>query len=104
MTTTRHHRRTACSASPVKITASFDPQPGTIHGTVPGDTASATTEILAEEDSIRQLARWDTPRVATRPSCRQLRSTGRSSRTPIRVPVSGLTLGRYTLSTHCQGR
>ncbi|EAS5975680.1 host specificity protein J, partial [Salmonella enterica] len=43
--------------------ASFDPQPGTIHGTVPPAIQHLTTEILAEEGQYQVLARWDTPRV-----------------------------------------
>ncbi|EJE0670821.1 host specificity protein J, partial [Salmonella enterica] len=43
--------------------ASFDPQPGTIHGTIPPAIQHLTTEILAEEGQYQVLARWDTPRV-----------------------------------------
>ncbi|EGZ9815123.1 hypothetical protein JJP41_000337 [Salmonella enterica] len=43
--------------------ASFDPQSGTIHGTVPPAIQHLTTEILAEEGQYQVLARWDTPRV-----------------------------------------
>ncbi|EBP9658900.1 host specificity protein J, partial [Salmonella enterica subsp. enterica] len=38
--------------------ASFDPQPGTIHGTVPPAIQHLTTEILAEEGQYQVLARW----------------------------------------------
>ncbi|SUF19082.1 Phage tail fiber protein [Salmonella enterica subsp. arizonae] len=43
--------------------ASFDPQHGTIHGTIPPAIQHLTTEILAEEGQYQVLARWDTPRV-----------------------------------------
>ncbi|EHM4138274.1 host specificity protein J, partial [Salmonella enterica] len=88
--------------------ASFDPQPGTIHGTVPPAIQHLTTEILAEEGQYQVLARWDTPRVvkgvsfslrlnvAAEDGSDRLVSSAGTPDTQYRF--RGLTPGRYTLS------
>ncbi|EIR8772598.1 host specificity protein J, partial [Salmonella enterica subsp. enterica serovar Typhimurium] len=88
--------------------ASFDPQPGTIHGTIPPAIQHLTTEILAEEGQYQVLARWDTPRVvkgvsfslrlnvAAEDGSDRLVSSAGTPDTQYRF--RGLTPGRYTLS------
>ncbi|EBB8609939.1 host specificity protein J, partial [Salmonella enterica subsp. enterica serovar Javiana] len=88
--------------------ASFDPQPGTIHGTVPPAIQHLTTEILAEEGQYQVLARWDTPRVvkgvsfslrlnvAAEDGSDRLVSSAGTPDTQYRF--RGLTPGRYTLT------
>ncbi|HFW4299025.1 TPA: DUF1983 domain-containing protein, partial [Salmonella enterica subsp. enterica serovar Birkenhead] len=88
--------------------ASFDPQPGTTHGTVPPAIQHLTTEILAEEGQYQVLARWDTPRVvkgvsfslrlnvAAEDGSDRLVSSAGTPDTQYRF--RGLTPGRYTLS------
>ncbi|EAV4488062.1 host specificity protein J, partial [Salmonella enterica] len=88
--------------------ASFDPQSGTIHGTVPPAIQHLTTEILAEEGQYQVLARWDTPRVvkgvsfslrlnvAAEDGSDRLVSSAGTPDTQYRF--RGLTPGRYTLS------
>ncbi|MBE7329506.1 DUF1983 domain-containing protein, partial [Salmonella enterica] len=88
--------------------ASFDPQPGTIHGTVPPAIQHLTTEILAEEGQYQVLARWDTPRVvkgvsfslrlnvAAEDGSDRLVSSAGTPDTQYRF--RGLMPGRYTLS------
>ncbi|EEJ7417005.1 host specificity protein J [Salmonella enterica subsp. enterica] len=88
--------------------ASFDPQPGTIHGTVPPAIQHLTTEILAEEGQYQVLARWDTPRVvkgvsfslrlnvAAEDGSNRLVSSAGTPDTQYRF--RGLTPGRYTLT------
>lgn len=88
--------------------ASFDPQPGTIHGTIPPAIQHLTTEILAEEGQYQVLARWDTPRVvkgvsfslrlnvAAEDGSDRLVSSAGTPDTQYRF--RGLTPGRYTLT------
>ncbi|EDS9873583.1 host specificity protein J, partial [Salmonella enterica] len=88
--------------------ASFDPQPGTIHGTIPPAIQHLTTEILAEEGQYQVLARWDTPRVvkgvsfslrlnvAAEDGSDRLVSSAGTPDTQYRF--RGLTPGLYTLS------
>ncbi|EBH1716663.1 host specificity protein J, partial [Salmonella enterica] len=88
--------------------ASFDPQSGTIHGTVPPAIQHLTTEILAEEGQYQVLARWDTPRVvkgvsfslrlnvAAEDGSDRLVSSAGTPDTQYRF--RGLTPGRYTLT------
>ncbi|HGJ3203450.1 TPA: host specificity protein J, partial [Salmonella enterica subsp. enterica serovar Thompson] len=88
--------------------ASFDPQPGTIHGTVPPAIQHLTTEILAEEGQYQARARWDTPRVVKGVNF-SLRLTVKAEDDSDRLASSltltetehtfrNLTPGRYTLS------
>ncbi|EBD3763207.1 host specificity protein J [Salmonella enterica] len=88
--------------------ASFDPQPGTIHGTIPPAIQHLTTEILAEEGQYQVLARWDTPRVvkgvsfslrlnvAAEDGSDRLVSSAGAPDTQYRF--RGLRPGRYTLT------
>ncbi|EHY2509905.1 host specificity protein J, partial [Salmonella enterica] len=88
--------------------ASFDPQPGTIHGTIPPAIQHLTTEILAEEGQYQARARWDTPRVVKGVNF-SLRLTVKVEDDSDRLASSltltetehtfrNLTPGRYTLS------